>query len=295
MNTELQTVLELLASQAETKALPIAERRRIDEENASIFSIPDDVVIEQVRDEKVKGEWVRAGQTRSDAAFIYLHGGAYIFCSPKTHRHLTAALSAATGIPVLSLDYRLAPEHSFPAPVEDAVAAYQWLTGKGFSPDQIVIGGDSAGGGLTVASMLSLRDAGLELPACGVCISPWADLTMAGDSYSKNDEARATRERLKTYAGIYLNGANPKNPLASPVFADLSDLPPLLIQVGGSEPFYDDSLLLESAAKKAGVGTEMEIWEQMFHVWHYYHPMLSEGRQAISHIGEFVKEKISAS
>jgi len=294
MSSELQKVLELLAGQAETKTLPIAERRRIDDETAENFPLPDDMIVEAVETGKIKGEWVKFPVMDQDAALLYMHGGGYVFCSPRSHRHLAAALSKAARVPVLSLDYRLAPEHVFPAALEDSVNAFRWLMEQGIAPDRIVVAGDSAGGGLALAMMLSLRDQGSRLPAAGVCLSPWVDLTMAGSSYTANDEALATRDRLNGYAELYLKGTSAKHPLASPVFADLQGLPTLLIQVGSAEPFFDDSVSLEAAAKASGVEVELEVWKDMIHVWHYFHPLLSEGRQAIARIGEFVHSKISA-
>ncbi len=294
MNSELQNILALLASQAATKTLPIAERRRIDDETGDQFSLPEGLQVEPVTAADFKGEWVKAASLRNDAALIYLHGGAYVFCSPHSHRHLVAALSEATSSAAFALDYRLAPEHPFPAAIQDSVAAYRWLLDQGFAPNRIAIAGDSAGGGLTVATMLRLREAGLPLPAAGVCISPWVDLTMAGASYSANAEAIATRDRLAGYVKLYLNYAvDTRHPLVSPVFADLTGLPPLLIQVGAAEPFYDDSVQLNATAKACGVEATLEIWPEMMHVWHYFHPMLTEGRQAIARIGEFVKSKIA--
>lgn len=293
MPTELQNLLALLASQADTKTLPIAERRKIDDEYGDQFSLPEGIKVEPVTTASFKGEWVKARGVRTDSVLIYLHGGAYVFCSPRSHRHLVAALSEATNAAAFALDYRLAPEHPFPAAIEDSVAAYRWLLDQGVAPNRITIAGDSAGGGLTVATMLSLRDAGLPLPAAGICISPWADLTMAGASYTANAEAVSTRDRLAGYVKLYLNNDDVRHPLVSPVFADLKGLPPLLIQVGTAEPFYDDSISLDATAKASGVDSTLEIWPEMIHVWHYFHPMLTEGRQAIARIGEFAKDKIS--
>lgn len=292
MNSELQNLLTLLASQAETKTLPIAERRRIDDETGDQFLLPESLIVEPVITADFKGEWVKASGSRSDAVLLYLHGGAYVFCSPRSHRHLVAALSEATGFSAFALDYRLAPEHPFPAAIEDSVATYRWLLDQGIAPNRIVIAGDSAGGGLTLATMLSLRDADLPLPAAGVCLSPWVDLTVSGASYTTNDEAIATRNRLAGYTKLYMQELDPRHPLASPIFADLTGLPPLLIQVGAVEPFYDDSIKLKEVANASGVETHLEIWPEMIHVWHYFYPMLTEGRQAIARIGEFAKGKI---
>jgi acetyl esterase/lipase len=291
-SSELQKVIELLSSEADVKALPIAERRRIDDENARHFPLPEGVEVQPFATERFSGEWVNARGVQSDAVLLYLHGGAYVFCSPRSHRHLVAALGEAANVAAFALDYRLAPESPFPAAGEDAVTAYRWLLDHGFAPNRIVFAGDSAGGGLTVATMLALRDGGLPLPVAGICISPWADLTMAGGSYTATPEAVSTRDRLAGYAQLYLNETDLRHPLASPVFADLHGLPPLLIQVGTAEPFYDDSISLDARAKACGVETQLEVWDDMIHVWHYFHPMLSEGRQAIADIGQFIKAKI---
>ncbi len=289
---ELEKVLEYLAADVEVKKLPIAERRVADDKNAGNFPLPEGTEIQAVTTENFKGEWVRTPNVRRDAALLYLHGGAYVFCSPRSHRHLVAGLSAATNLPAFALDYRLAPELPFPAAVEDTINAYHWLLSQGFSPDKIIVAGDSAGGGLTLALMISLREAGLPLPAAGVLICPWVDLTLSGASYSATPEALSTRGRLVGLVQFYLNGADVKNPLASPLFADLSGLPPLLIHGGTADPFFSDSISLEPVAKAAGVETTLEVWEDMVHIWHYYHPMLSEGQAAIAKIGEFVREKI---
>ncbi len=291
-SAELEKVLEYLAADIEVKKLPIAERRLADDKNASNFPVPEGTEIEAVTPGKFKGEWVRTPGVRSDAAMLYLHGGAYVFCSPLTHRHLVAGLSAATNLPAFAVDYRLAPEAPFPAAVDDTLAAYHWLIEQGFSPDKIVVAGDSAGGGLTLALMISLRDAGLPLPAAGVLICPWVDLTLSGASYSATPEALGTRERLVNLVQLYLGGAEIKNPLASPLYADLHGLAPLLIHCGTADPFFSDSISLEPVAKAAGVDTTLEVWEDMVHIWHFYHPMLREGREAIGKIGEFVKGRI---
>ena len=289
---ELEKVLEYLAADVAVKKLPIAERRIADDKNASNFSVPEGTEVEAVTTEKFKGEWVRTPGVRRVVALLYLHGGAYVFCSPLTHRHLVAGISAATNIQAFAVDYRLAPESPFPAAVEDTVAAYHWLIEQGFSPEKIVVAGDSAGGGLTLALMISLREAGLPLPAAGVLICPWVDLTLSGESYSATPEALGTRERLVNLVQLYLNGADIKNPFASPLFADLRGLSPLLIHGGTADPFFSDSISLEPVAKAAGVETTLEVWEDMVHIWHFFHPMLSEGREAIAKIGKFVKGKI---
>ena len=243
----------------------------------------------------VRGEWVRARHVRrSDAALLYLHGGGYLIGSAKSHRHMLGPLSADSGLPVFAADYRLAPENPFPAAVDDAVAAYNGLIGSGIAADKLAIAGDSAGGGLTIATLVSARDKGLAMPACAVAISPWADLSQGGEAY----RARAARdpivkkEGLDEMASAYLAGADPKSPLASPLFARLTGLPPLLIQVGTEEALYDDALALKARAEESGVEVSFESWGGMIHVWHIFHPILSEGRDAIARAGAFLKQRI---
>jgi acetyl esterase/lipase len=244
----------------------------------------------------IKGEWVRAkGVRRTDAALLYLHGGGYLIGSPKSHRHMLGPSSAESGLPIFAADYRLAPEHPFPAAVDDAVAAYKGLLDSGISADKLAIAGDSAGGGLTFATLVAARDKGLPMPSCSVAISPWGDLSQGGESH----RARAKRdpivkkEGLDEMAAAYLAGADPKTPLASPLFANLKGLPPLLIQVGTEEALNADAVALKKRAEDAGVEVSFESWGGMIHVWHIFHPILSEGRDAIARIGAFVKQRIS--
>ena len=223
---------------------------------------------------------------------LYLHGGGYTVGSPRTHRHLGAAIAAAAKAPVYMPDYRLAPEHPFPAAVEDALAAYRHLLDRGINPARIGIGGDSAGGGLTLALLLAARDEGLPMPATGICISPWADFTGSAASHeTKRDiDPMVRKGDLQTMTDHYLQGQDPKTPLVSPIFADLKGLPPLLIQVGAAEILFDDAIVLERVARAAGIETTLEVWDDMFHVWHLFHPHLSEGRRAIARVGEHLTE-----
>lgn len=240
----------------------------------------------------VPGEWVEMPGAEAQRAVLYLHGGGYVLGSPQTHHALTTKLAQSAGARLFSLDYRLAPEHPFPAAVEDAAAAYRALLDAGFDGSQIAVSGDSAGGGLTVALLLKLRDEGTPLPAAAAPISPWVDLT--GDAETLTTLAGrdpiVQREGLLRLAGWYLNGADPRTPLASPLFANLSGLPPLLIQVGSDETLLDDSRNLQKNAEAAGVQSKLEVWDDMIHVWHAFHFMLPEGAAALETIGDFFKE-----
>jgi len=226
---------------------------------------------------------------------LYLHGGGYVIGSPRSHRHLAAAIARAAGARALVLDYRLAPENPFPAALEDAIAAYRWLLGQGIAAGRIVVAGDSAGGGLTVATLLALRDRGIPRPAAGVCISPWVDLTCSGQSYSTKaaSDPIVAPDLITALAEAYVGrDGDRKAPLASPLYADLRDLPPLLVQVGSEEVLLDDALGLGARARTAGVDATVEEWPAMIHVWHWFLPMLDEAEQAVGVIGKFVRSRV---
>jgi acetyl esterase/lipase len=261
-------------------------------ETMLMFPIADDVRCEEVDAGGVPGEWITTPGAVDDRVVYYFHGGGYVMCSVNTHREMISRLSRAAGARALAINYRLAPEDPFPAPVVDAVAGYKWLLSVGIKPERIVIAGDSAGGGLTVAAMVALRDAEVPLPAAGICLSPWADMACTGMAKMEPREGGMEYQGILQMAKTYVGEADLKTPLASPVYADLTGLPPLLIQVGGDEELINDSILLEERAKQCGVDATMETWEDMFHVWHMYAPMLPEGQQAIDRIGEFVREKM---
>jgi epsilon-lactone hydrolase len=239
-------------------------------------------------------EWLTPPVARRDAVVLYLHGGGYVIGSPRSHRHLAAAIARAAGTRALLLDYRLAPEHPFPAALEDAVAAYRWLLGHGVAADRIVIAGDSAGGGLTMATLLALRDRGLPRPAGGVAISPWVDLTNSAASYDTKAavDPIVTRDAITLMAQAYVGAGDPRQPLVSPLYADLRDLPPLLIHVGSDEVLLDDAVGLGQRARAAGVDVSVEEWRAMIHVWHWFLPMLDEAEQAIAGIGAFVRARL---
>jgi phosphinothricin tripeptide acetyl hydrolase len=283
-----------LAKLPPSASMSIAERRAQYDRAERVFPTPPDVKIEAVTAPAQPAEWLRPPGARTDAAVLYLHGGGYVIGSPRSHRHLAAAIARAAGTTALLADYRLAPEHPFPAALDDAVAAYQWLLGRGLAPGRIVVAGDSAGGGLTVAALLALRDRGLPRPAGGVCISPWVDLTCSGATYATKAavDPIVTRESVAMMAQAYAGAGDPKAPLLSPLYADLRGLPPLLVQVGSDEVLLDDALGLGERARAAGVDVTVEEWPAMIHVWHWFLPMLAEAERAIGVIGNFVRARL---
>jgi len=282
-----------LAKLPPSDSLTTAERRAQYERAEKVFPTPPDVKVERVSAPAAPAEWLRPPSAAPGRVVLYLHGGGYVIGSSRSHRHLAAAIAGAAGASALLLDYRLAPEHPFPAAVEDATAAYRWLLDQAIAPERIVIAGDSAGGGLTVATLLALREARVPLPAGGVCISPWVDLTCSGASYATKAAADpiVRRAGVEEMARAYLGATPPRTPLASPLFADLRGLPPLLIHVGSDEVLLDDAVQLAERAKAAGVDATLEIYDRMIHVWHWFLPMLDEAQTAVEAIGRFVRSR----
>lgn len=285
-----------LAKLPPSDSLTTAERRAQYERAEKAFPTPPEVKVERVSAPVAPAEWLRPPGAVAGRVVLYLHGGGYVIGSPRSHRHLAAAIASAGAASALLLDYRLAPEHPYPAAVDDAATAYRWLLDQAIAPEHIVIAGDSAGGGLTVATLLALRDRGAPLPAGGVCISPWVDLTCSGGSYRTKAavDPIVTQAAVAEMAKAYLGNVSPRTPLASPLFADLRGLPPLLIHVGSDEVLLDDSVQLAAMAKVAGVDATIEVWERMIHVWHWFLPMLDEAHAAIETIGRFTRTRAGA-
>jgi monoterpene epsilon-lactone hydrolase len=238
------------------------------------------------------GEWLVPDAPDPRAATIlYLHGGGYYFCSPKTHRSLVFALARRCGARTFSLAYRLAPEHPFPAALDDALAAYRQLLADGVPPQTIVMAGDSAGGGLALATLLALRDAGDSLPGGGLLFSPWTDLAASGASITANDgrDPMFFGAAIARAAQLYLDHADPRNPLVSPVYGRFEGLPPLFIQVGSTEVLLDDATRVAQVARAAGVSVELEIWPQMPHVFQMFAPFMPEANRALDSAASFVR------
>lgn len=289
---EMTKLREMIASRP--RATEIAQMRIDADERANMFVLPTDVTVQRVEINGVKAEWTSTPDADPSSVILYLHGGGYVICSLHSHRHLVAEIGRAAGTRTLAIDYRLAPEHPFPAPVQDTVAAYRYLLDSGIKPNRIALAGDSAGGGLVVGAMLALREAGLPMPGCGWCISPWVDMEAQGASFVDRAETDPTVQQatIQMMAQWYLGGADPRHPHAAPIYGDLRGLPPLLIQVGAVETLLDDSIALARKAGIADVPVELQIWPEMIHIWHMFFPMLSAGRRAIAAGGSFARNAI---
>lgn len=280
------------------RSRPRPENQTIDQARTGFIAVgrnfkPDsDASFEAVDAAGVPVEWVATKASKSLPVILFFHGGGYCIGSAQTHRDLVSRLCTASGARALSVDYRLAPENPFPAAVDDGVAAYRWLRSQGIPARSIVIAGDSAGGGLALATLLALKEAGDELPAGGVCMSPVTDHAKEGESMrTKVDLDPMVHPTSSTaYSQMYLAGGDARAPLASPLYADLKGLPPLLILVGTWEVLLDDSTRFAEKAKASGVPVELEVWNEMIHIWPYFAAILPEGRQAIERMGTFIKQ-----
>jgi acetyl esterase/lipase len=251
------------------------------------------VTCERVSAGGVESEWISPADTPLDKAILYLHGGGFRLGSVTSHRDLIAQIALASGCRVLAINYRLAPEHRFPAALDDALAAYGWMLDRGLKPDNIAFAGDSAGGNLVLAAMLALRDRALPLPVSAVLMSPWTDLAATGASYVTRAEADPIHQRpmILALAKNYLGGqGDPRDPLVSPLYADLSGLPPLLIQVGDRETVLDDSVVFADKARAAGIDVSLEVWDGMIHVFQMFG--LAEASQAIASIAGFLNRHL---
>lgn len=245
----------------------------------------------------VPGEWLMTGRELvSGRVLLYLHGGAYFFGSPRSHRALTWRLSRACRARVLALDYRQPPKWPYPAPLEDTVRAYQGLLAQGYRPENLIIAGDSAGGNLALVAMIRLREMGVPLPAAAVLISPWTDLTVSGPSVRDNAGADPLipERTLRFAAAAYSRGSDPASPQISPAWADLTGLPPLLVQAGSTEVLRSDAERIVQQARACGGACEYQLWENMPHVFQALAGWVPEASLAVREIGAFVRERVAA-
>lgn len=291
---ELETVAEVLRRSANFSAvLPLQIQRRVIDPPRPVTKPMRQVDMKPIDAGGVSAEWFSQPQSDPEAVVLYFHGGGYSTGSINSHRDFLARLCIASGMRVLAADYRLAPEHPFPAQLDDARRAYLWLIEEqGIHPDHIVLGGESAGAGLTLSTLVSLRDERLPLPAGAALISGWFDLDSRSTSMQFNRHYDfVTRIGVRAMAKRFAPPSAHDHPLVSPVHAEMNGLPPLLIQVGAAETLLDDSLRVAERARSAGVDVQLEVWPDMIHAWHVFAPMLEEGRRAIERIGRFVRQR----
>ncbi|MBN2158274.1 MAG: alpha/beta hydrolase [Spirochaetes bacterium] len=267
-------------------------------ENISMLALlPPGTSVEEISIGDMKADWICASgvDPKIKKAILYLHGGGFLAGSRNTHREMVVRISKASGIPALVPEYRRAPEHKFPAALDDCLAAYRWLLAQGYTPKNIAIGGDSAGGCLTVMTLLSLRDAGTPLPGAAFLISPLTDaVNFDGESIKTKDgiDPWFNPKDMPRHLGLFTDNYNIKSPLLSPVRQNLAGLPPLLIHVGTDEILLSDSTRLAERAKKAGVDATIRVWDGMWHVFQSFAVIIPEARDAIEEIGEFLKKRI---
>lgn len=291
-DAEIGRIRDLLA--ARPRPSELSERRRRLDMLGEQSVLPADVRVEPVVANGVAAEWTFTPGADPSCVLLFLHGGGYVSGSIASHRAMVAEAGRQAKVRTLALAYRLAPEHPYPAALDDALAGYRFLRSGGIDARHIVISGDSAGGGMTIATMATLRDAGEALPACAWCISPWVDLQMTGASMGGKAaiDPLIQKPYLQELAAAYLNGADPRGPLASPLHADLHGLPPLLIQCGSAETLLDDSVRLAGAAANADVAVTLEVYPDMIHVWPLFYQQVAAGRRALAAAGRFIRAMV---
>jgi acetyl esterase/lipase len=281
-----------LAARLAKKETSLSDLREFFEDGVERMASPEEVESEDIAEGSVRGTWYRLKGRKSPHAMLHFHGGGFAMGSSRSVRPLAANIVLASGVASFALDYRLAPENPCPAQIEDAADAYAWLLEQGYGADDIVLVGDSAGGGLVVSALVGIRDRGLPMPAGAICISPWVDMTLVSQSLVDNDpyDPQFADWFIAGMAERYLGDKPADDPQASPLFADLHGLPPLLIQVGSVEALLDDSLNLTRRAEEAGVEVTLECWHQMIHVWHQYAPRLAGANAALERIAEWLDD-----
>ncbi|MGA7486008.1 MAG: alpha/beta hydrolase [Xanthobacteraceae bacterium] len=291
--SEIDAIRALLSS----KPRPVgwAQRRERIDEVGAFRPVAEDVKLEAVDLEGVPGEWSIAPGSDAARVLLFFHGGGFCSGSLRSHRRMVTEAGRAAGVRTLAVGYRLAPEHPFPAALDDALAAWRWLRKHGIAAAQIAVGGDSAGGGLSVALIDRLRDGKEQLPGCAWLVSPWTDLTMSGASLATKDAVDPIIHKvyLDELADAYLPaGTNRKDPQVSVLYADLRGLPPTLIQVGSAETLLDDAVRFAAAAGAAEVAVTLEIWPHMIHAWPLWNAQLEDGRRALASAGAFMRRHL---
>jgi acetyl esterase/lipase len=292
-NVEIDAIRALLS--AKPRPVGWAERRERIDEVGSVWPAADDVTLESVDLGGLPGEWSIAPGSDASRVLLFFHGGGYCSGSILSHRRMVTEAGRAAGARTLAVAYRLAPEHPFPAAYDDALAAWRFLREQGFAASRVAVGGDSAGGGLTVALINRLRDAGENGPACAWLASPWTDLTMSGETLATKDAVDPLIHKgyLEELADAYLpSGMDSRDPRVSPLYAAMKGFPPTLIQVGSNETLLSDATRFAAAAGAADVSVTLEIWPHMIHAWPLWNARLADGRAALARAGAFIRAHI---
>jgi epsilon-lactone hydrolase len=288
--SEIDAIRTLLSSKPRPAGW--SERRQRLDEVGSIWPVADDVKLTAVDANGAPGEWSSVPACDTSRVLMFLHGGGYCSGSIRSHRRMVSEAGRAAGVRTLAVGYRLAPEHPYPAAADDALSAWHFLRREGIAATHIAVGGDSAGGGLTIALINSLRAAGEELPGCAWLVSPWTDLTMSGSTLITKDaiDPLIHKAYLEELAGAYVPaGIDRRDPRVSPLYSDLKGLPPTLIQVGSAETLLADATRFAAAAGEADVAVTLEIWPHMIHAWHLWNARLEVGRRALARAGAFIR------
>lgn len=290
----LRRITSWYLSRIDARTADVAASRKRLNYYAGLLNVADGVDISETSIAGLQAEWHTPAEAPDDKLLLYWHGGAYIMGSCRSHRSLVSHIAARAGVRALVPEYRLAPEHPYPAAIEDAVAVYRELLERGIAANDIAIAGDSAGGGLAVAMMLSLRHAGLPLPRAAALLSPWLDLSGSGESMQSRlgQDPWFDPEDLPHVVAYYCRDEQRQDPLVSPVFANVAGLPPILIQVGDDEILLSDSTRFADKLRDAGVDVELDIWQHMWHVWQMFVGLMPESWAAVDRLGDFVRESL---
>ena len=293
MDDDIDAIRRLLVSKPRPTTL--AERRERLDEIGSAYGVAPDIVFKAARIDGVETEWSAAPGSDGTRVLVFFHGGGYCSGSIRSHRSMASEAGRAAGIRALAVGYRLAPEHPYPAALQDAMAVYDALLADGVPARHVAVGGDSAGGNLALALILRLREAGKPLPACGWLVSPWTDLAMTGATLASKASVDPiiSKPYLQELADAFLAGTDPKLPLVSPLYADLAGLPPLLVQVGSAETLLDDAIRIAARAAADDVRVTLEVWPRMIHAWHLWAARLASGRSALASAGAFMRAALA--
>ena len=287
----LKNIIEAKRKNPYTENKTIDQLRKETETAGSLIPLPKNIEYKSVVAGNVNAEWITCGEVNENKIFMFMHGGGYYRGSVAATRATVARISSEVKVKCLSIDYRLAPEHPFPAAIDDTYSAYEWLINEGINPKQIIVSGQSAGGGLCLALLLKIKENNISQPLGAVALSPWTDLFQSGKTMIKNEKIDPviSKKYLDRFSKLYFPNLNNMSQLASPLIGELSGLPNILIQVGSAETMLDDSIRFYEKAKKAKINVKLEIWEDMFHGWHSNAHILKDAEDAIISIGKYCK------